>query len=85
MSIEVTQAMIERIHKMFKEISACNGVTEFFDGTYFFFTSEIGTLRLFKKFAKCGDKAHSGFSKNLNKWFFRLETKGFHGNRTTDI
>lgn len=43
-------------------------------GALYAFGSELACLRLFYKYRHCGDRAKTGFSANLNTWFFRLET-----------
>ena len=43
-------------------------------GALYAFGSELACLRLFYVYRHCGDRADSGFSQNLNTWYFRLET-----------
>jgi hypothetical protein len=43
-------------------------------GALYAFGSELACLRLAKTYRSCGDRADSGFSQNLNSWYFRLET-----------
>jgi len=42
--------------------------------TLYAFGSELACLRLAQVYRYCGDRAAMGFSKNLNTWYFRLET-----------
>lgn len=43
-------------------------------GALYAFGSELACLRLFYKYRHCGDRVETGFSANLNTWFFCLET-----------
>ena len=43
-------------------------------GTIYAFGSELACLRLDKVYRSHGARADSGFSVNLNSWYFRLET-----------
>lgn len=43
-------------------------------GALYALGTELATLRLMKAYRHCGDRADSGFSQNLNTWYFRLET-----------
>lgn len=42
-------------------------------GAIYAFGSELACLRLDKTYRSHGTKADSGFSANLNTWYFRLE------------
>lgn len=43
-------------------------------GAIYAFGSELACLRLDKVYRSHGDRADSGFSANMNSWYFRLET-----------
>lgn len=43
-------------------------------GAIYALGSELACLRLYKIYRYCGDRADTGFSLNMNTWYFRLET-----------
>lgn len=62
-----------KVKSVFENIAKETLEVEYIGGTYYAFGSELATLRLFKgyKFSKGID---AGYSTNLGKFYFRLET-----------
>jgi len=80
---KITEAQFERTVKEFEK-HAGEKATEirFDDGAYYFFGSEIATLRLLKVYRNTPD-ANANYSKNLGTFYFYLAVPGFHGQMST--
>jgi hypothetical protein len=74
-----TEEQTKRIAREYKEIAGDVVEVEFIGDAMYVFSSEIGCLRLYKKFNGCGNVK---FSINRNTWFYvkeleYLKWKGF--------
>lgn len=76
----VTEAQLRRIQSDWSRIAGEDVAVEEIKGTIYGYCSELGALRLLKKNAVgpksaiAEGRAKADFSKNMNTWFFRLET-----------
>ena len=63
-----------KIFESFKEIAKEEGTIEKIDNTYYFFGSELATLRLYRRYAAVLEvnKLNHAYSSNLKTWFFSL-------------
>lgn len=68
-----TQIQLQRLTRDWSQIAGENVVIEQIGSAYYGFCSELGALRLFKKYRYSGDKADAKFSPSGDSWFFRLE------------
>jgi hypothetical protein len=71
--MKLSQAQFNGMKKDFAELSGEAGTVEFFANTFYFFGSELATLRLLKAYRNVA-RADCGYSQNLGKFYFRLET-----------
>jgi hypothetical protein len=76
MTVTITPNKIKRVADDWAQIAGESVEVEFISGTFYGFCSELGTLRLFKKYnafsRNLGNDA--GYSANLKRFYFRLET-----------
>jgi hypothetical protein len=61
------------ISDQFNEMAKECGEIEFGDGYITWLGSELGTLRLYRKYGRKQDRISQGFSQNLGKYYFTLE------------
>jgi hypothetical protein len=68
---------ITKPYNMFRVLGKEDFEIEVIGGTIYAFGSEVGTLRLFKEYNKVtrNERTDQGFSKNLQKFYFRLELR----------
>lgn len=75
--MKISDNQIKRVTEDLMKIANTNskevGEVEFYDSAFWFFGSELAVLRLDNKF-RYNKRASSGFSKNLNTHYFKLET-----------
>jgi hypothetical protein len=70
--MKVTAEQLKRVTKDFMEMAGEGVEVEEIDGWFYAYGSELACLRLEHKYNS--KKARAEFSKNLNTWFFVLET-----------
>ena len=81
--VKITEAQFKRTVKELEK-HAGEKATEvrFFDSTFYFFGSEIATLRLLKAYRDTKE-ATAGYSSNLRMFYFSLGTPSFTGVMST--
>lgn len=80
---KITEAQFKRTVKELEK-HAGEKATEirFDDGAFYFFGSELATLRLLKTYRNTPD-ADASYSKNLRTFYFYLAAPSFHGQMST--
>ena len=73
--IEVTETQFKRTSATFKDIAKQEINVEFFDSAFWVYGSELAVLRLSVSYNKGGH----GFSKNLDTFYFKLNTPSICG------
>lgn len=71
--LAASEQQTKRVSDDWKHIAGEPVEVEDVNGTFYGYCSELGTLRLFKKYHHLGDKANTGYSENMKKHYFRLE------------
>ncbi len=69
----MTEQQLKRVTLGWSIIAGESVTVENIGGTYYAYGSELGCLRLYYAFRKCGDRAATEYSKNLSTFYFRLE------------
>ena len=64
---------LDKIKPMWEKHAKETLELQLISGTIYAFGSELACLRLDKTYRSHGAKADSGFSVNLNSWYFRWE------------
>lgn len=77
-SYEVTKAQFNRTVSDLREIAGERGIVQLMDSTFYFFGSEIATLRLLKKYRK-DETARAEYSVNRATSFFSFTISNFSG------
>lgn len=70
--MEITEQFLARVSTDFNQYAQEEGKTEAIKGTFYYFGSEIATLRLLKVY-RLNPKARQGWSPNLGTYYFSLE------------
>ena len=73
--IEITGTQFNRTSGTFKKIAKQEINIEFFDNAFWVYGSELAVLRLSVAY----NKSDHGFSKNLDTFYFKLETPSICG------
>ena len=71
-TVTLTPELVSRASKDFNSISGEIGRTEAIKGTLYYYGTELGTLRLLKKYRQTV-KADQGYSETMCTFYFRLE------------
>lgn len=73
---DVGQGQLDRTKRDWSHTAKEPIEVEFIKGTVYGFGSELAVLRLFHEYHQHGANPHAraGFSTNLHKWYFSLET-----------
>jgi hypothetical protein len=70
-----TQAQLSRLSRDWNDYAGGEPVrVEKIGGTFYGFTTELGALRLLRKYIETNG-VRADFSKNMGSWFFRLEPR----------
>lgn len=73
MNAQITPNQFDRTARMLVDISGEDeGRVEMIGDSFYYFGSELATLRLLKKYRHC-DNASQDFSQNYNSYYFSLD------------
>lgn len=82
--VKITEAQFRRtVRELEKHAGEKATEVRFFDSTFYFFGSEIATLRLLKAYRNTTE-ATAGYSSNLKTFYFSLGTPNFTGVMSTN-
>ncbi len=73
-----TPTQIHRLEKDWSEIADETITVEFIKGAAYGYGTELGCLRIFKKYIQSGStwkQIKTGYSKNLRRWYIVLEPR----------